>query len=262
MKRVLFTTAVTAVAISGAVFAEGQQAASDSNLDIYLGGQAGAEFLTVAKDSTINVLFNGGSRLFKQSKNASSAIGFDGGVYAGIAQRFGKWSLGAELNADYLSGRSDIRNADGVTTAATGATAHEQFNYIYGASLLPGMYIAPNNKVYTRIGVVGGQFETNANGFMSDLAYSKDASSSGKLKKQLVGYRLGLGFESMFTPNWSLRAEYDFSQFSHLNTDQTLSYSTLPSDEQLNSRIQFKPYMNTIILGVSYHFIPQDSAEY
>jgi outer membrane immunogenic protein len=160
---------------------------------------------------------------------------FLGGVQAGFDYQFApNWVIGAEAQYSWLGGS----NNNGVlfpggTLVATGNTNQlgsvaGRLGYTWGPALLyakGGYAWRDSNNIGVAVGGVPAAFTTTGN--------HKD------------GYTVGAGFEYLFAPNWSAKAEYQYYNFG------STTFTGGPA-EIVGSR--FRDDEHTVKVGVNYRF--------
>jgi outer membrane immunogenic protein len=180
----------------------------------YVGGHLGGEFA-------------GSNNL--QGSNAR----FLGGVQGGFDYQFApNWVVGAEAQYSWLTNNNNGVLFPAGTLVTTNSnqlgSVTGRFGYTWGPALLyakGGYAWRDNNNIGVSVAGAPAAFATTGN--------RKD------------GYTVGGGFEYMFAPNWSAKAEYQYYNFG--NT----TFATGPAD------IAGKGFRNdehTVKLGVNYRF--------
>jgi len=169
-----------------------------------------------------------------------SASGWAGGLFAGYGMYFNDvWYLGAEVFGAW-SGASSNHN---ITFTTTTNTLNENAKFSsdgnVGIDVIPGMKLNPATLAYVRLGYNWADLEAQDN--VTFDGTSIDSSSNSNWQG---GFHWGVGIESAFYENWSVRAEYTYTSFSNLNNDTSTYSSTFenPSDNQF-------------MVGLLYHFV-------
>jgi outer membrane immunogenic protein len=160
---------------------------------------------------------------------------FMGGVQGGFDYQFASnWVIGAEAQYDWMNNKNNTLVFPGgtVVTAKNNdqlGSVTGRFGYTWGPALLyaKGGFAWRNNN---NIGVF------NAAG--TPVAFTTNGN-------QQNGWTVGAGFEYMFAPNWSAKAEYQYYNFS--NT----TFNTGPVDI-VGTR--FRDNEQTVKVGVNYRF--------
>jgi len=171
-----------------------------------------------------------------------SASGWAGGLFAGYGMYFNDaWYLGAEVFGAW-SGASTNHNITYNPTVGgnTSNSAKFESDGNVGIDVIPGMKLNPATLAYVRLGYnwadLQGQDTTVIDGV--------SAGSSNSNSDWQGGFHWGVGIESAFYENWSVRAEYTYTSFSNLNND-TATYSSTFED----------PSDNQFMVGLLYHFV-------
>jgi outer membrane immunogenic protein len=157
-----------------------------------------------------------------------------GGVQGGFDYQFSNnWVIGAEAQYSWLTGNSGSGVAFPGGTVATANTDQlgsvtGRLGYAFGPTLLyaKGGYAWRDNN---NIGVTTGGVP---------VAFTVDQNHRD-------GYTVGAGIEYMFTPNWSIKGEYQYYNFG--NTSFTSGPAPI-----VGSR--FHDDEHTVKLGINYRF--------
>ncbi len=150
----------------------------------------------------------GGANFYMQNTTSKydNFRGFNIQFSAGYWESFDCFYLAGELFIlpwnIYLSETNKIRAESARTT------------YTYGASFLPGLLLTEKVVTYLRVGYIATRF------------WGPDVIKSGG--------QFGLGIESFLSNNWSLRAEYIYTAYSHL------AYLGSPHTDQIGLGLIFK----------------------
>jgi outer membrane immunogenic protein len=160
---------------------------------------------------------------------------FLGGVQGGFDYQFaGNWVIGAEAQYSWLTGNGGNGVLfPGGTTIATANTDQlgsvtGRLGYAFGPTLLyakGGYAWRDNNNLGVSVAGIPAAFTTDGN--------HRD------------GYTVGAGLEYMFTPNWSIKGEYQYYNFG----DTTFLTGPAPV---VGSR--FHDDEHTVKLGINYRF--------
>jgi outer membrane autotransporter protein len=170
-----------------------------------------------------------------------SASGWAGGLFAGYGMYFQDvWYLGAEVFGAW-SGATTDHNTNITTAGASVLTNSATFSSDgnVGIDIIPGMKLNPATLAYVRLGYNWAdlQGEDNVSELGVALPEQDDSSWQG-------GFHWGVGLESAFYENWSVRAEYTYTSFSNINNDTGDFSSTFES-----------PSDNQFMVGILYHFV-------
>jgi len=164
-------------------------------------------------------------------------------LFAGYGMYFNEmYYLGAEVFGAW-SGASSDNNISVGTAASHGSTFTNSATYSsdgnVGIDVIPGIKLNPATLAYVRLGYNWADLQAQDNVSIAGAPADSNDNSNWE-----GGFHWGVGLESAFYENWSVRAEYTYTSFSNLNND-TASYSSTfegPSDNQF-------------MVGVLYHFV-------
>jgi outer membrane immunogenic protein len=161
---------------------------------------------------------------------------FMGGVQGGFDYQFAgsNWVIGAEAQYSWLTGNSGAGVAFPGGAVITGNTdqigsATGRLGYAFGPTLLyaKGGYAWRGNDNLLGVSTNGVPVAFTANGNHRD------------------GYTVGAGLEYMFTPNWSIKGEYQYYNFG----STTFTGGPAPI---IGSH--FRDDDHTVKLGINYRF--------
>ncbi|CAM6002492.1 unnamed protein product [Sphagnum balticum] len=153
-----------------------------------------------------------------------------GGLFLGYGRVLKKYLYaGMEIFTNF----SGI-NANYLESSPNGAY---KFNLIsksnFGVSFLPGIKLTESSLLYLRLGYSWANMRVQENvSIPSAPVYTSSSNSSN-------GFAYGLGFETLAAENWSLRADYTYSNYSSF-------YSNMGSSFNLGD--------SRFMLGAIYHF--------
>jgi outer membrane immunogenic protein len=190
----------------------------------YIGAQAG--YAWGDNSTTEFVTATGVPTGFSQGFNAN---GFVGGGHVGYNWQAGQFVFGLE---------GDVEGADidgGYRLANLNGT---DFRVDFQASLRGRLGVAFNNSLlYVTGGVAWADMEHTyvfANTLFESLSQTR------------VGWTVGAGWEYGFTPNWSARLEYRYTDFGNFRYDSTFSFPGFTYEHD--------PVFHTVRAGISYRF--------
>ena len=143
---------------------------------------------------------------------ASMSFDNDGGlgtVFAGFNKQFCRGVIGleADIGSGYLSG-SGGPLGNHVTT---------ELNAIGSLRGRIGFLTSPSLLLYATAGVAWADYDVQLNG-------------GPKRSETYFGYQVGAGAELMFTPQWTLRLEYIYTDLGNERTDFPLAAQTIDHD--------------------------------
>jgi outer membrane immunogenic protein len=172
----------------------------------YLGVNAGGAFRANNNTGFNNAVFFGGAAPFVGlgvANNNGNSARFIGGGQAGFNWQINQFVLGVEGDGQALVGSNSNNNNFGFgnngnnigflgTVRGRAGVAFDRF-LIYGTG---GVAFGNTNSPHTVIGTVAGV----------PTLFTANTGSNTR-----VGYAAGAGVEYAFTPNWSVKAEYLFT---------------------------------------------------
>ena len=200
----------------------------------YVGINAGAMF-NAYNNNTSNFVYGGSS----QSNNK---IGFIGGGQVGYNWQYNQILLGLEADFNGHSSISSNNSIYGFGGGNSGSgflgTGRGRLGYLFTPSFL----------VYITGGVAYGNPFSSANNtaayfLFPGLGGAYGAGFNSNQNQFRVGYTGGGGFEYMFTPNWSVKAEYNYVDLGR----QSSNFGTFFGGGSRSTA-------HLARLGVNYHF--------
>ena len=168
-------------------------------IDLYTGIEGGVNYLgleQIMQSSNPNIKLTDNHK--KPMTQGASA-----GIFTGISQGLGPYSIGAELGADMYTGQANTQ----LTSNGVSFSSHDKLRYSLDASILPQFSIMPMTRLFLRGGIVYGHFTgtTNVNNGADNNYTIND-----------LGYKLGAGLGVQFSEHWSARAEYNYTIFNEI----------------------------------------------
>lgn len=208
---------------------------------IYIGGQVGYAWGT----QRANVSLPDGTKFF----NSYSAEGVIGGAHVGYNYQVNQWVLGIEGSVDGTS-ISKTFIPGSVYPAALGYPA--AFGVTYSTS-------APiQGSIRGRIGVAWDRVLLYATGGAAfagvDSTYWSPFGSVSQSTTR-VGWTVGGGLEYAVTNNWSVYAEYRYSDFGNWSNNPTAVFAT-PAFAGAAATVNRHFTQNQVQVGFSYRFAP------
>lgn len=198
----------------------------------YLGAQLGYDSYRVRHNVNIVGVDNAIA-----TNPAMSVTGWVGGIFGGYGQYINEmYYLGGEIfvNTSAASSTTNTTYTDIADALTVSSSSKVEVGTSYGISLLPGVRLNDASLLYVRLGYneanIKGKTFVNVN---NGLATASSSKSSWR-----GGFNYGLGLESAFYQNWSVRTEFTHTNYSSFN-DGVARLS--PSDNQF-------------MVGVNYHF--------
>jgi outer membrane immunogenic protein len=237
MRRQILLASVGAIAIAGSAFAADLRPPPVypppppifTWSGLYMGGQVGYAW----GNDPINVtVFNAANENAFFNPNPSGVIG---GAHVGYNLQIAQWVVG-------LEGTVDGTSLEGTRTSVTGVTMNMR-SEVQG-SIRARLGIAFNR--WLIYGTGGAAFAGNTDGYIFNGPPPLAETDS----KTRSGWTVGGGVEYAITNNWSLRAEYRYSDFGR-SPDFPFSSITL-------GNVAFTHHLteSQVQAGFSYHFTP------
>jgi outer membrane immunogenic protein len=229
MKKILLG-AVACVAFAAPAFAADMPARTYTKAPVYTPPQVIYNWTGFYLGGHVGGAFPGSDSL--QSSDAR----FMGGVQGGFDYQFAgsNWVIGAEAQYSWLTGNSGNGVIFPGGTVVTGnsdqlGSATGRLGYAFGPTLLyaKGGYAWRGND-----NILG----VTTNGV--PVAFTTDRNNRN-------GFTVGAGLEYMFTPNWSIKGEYQYYNFG----DTTFTSGPAPV---VGAR--FRDDEHTVKLGINYRF--------
>jgi outer membrane immunogenic protein len=143
--------------------------------------------------------------------------GFGGGMLLGANYQMDSFVLGLE---------ADIALQDTSGSSALPAPHSQEIDLTYGARMRLG-YAMDNTLLFVQGGVAAAEFD-------ADLAAGGSIASD-----TLLGFQLGAGFEHALTENWTMRADYLYTDYEKVTG---------------NPPVTFDPGGHAVRLGINYLF--------
>lgn len=195
---------------------------------IYVGGQVGYGWGT----QKANLALPDGSILY----NSYSAEGVIGGAHVGYNYQINQWVLGLEGSVDGTSISKSFTPATETRFFPGGGVSGTSSSPVQG-SIRGRVGIAWDRAlIYATGGAAFGGFNAS---YSTPLGYSSLSSTR-------VGWTVGGGIEYAVTNNWSVRAEYRYSDFG--------SYTNFPASFGLPIAVSRHFTQNQVQVGFSYKF--------
>lgn len=180
---------------------------------------------------------------------ALNATGWVGGLFGGYGQYFNDmYYLAGELfvntsgastssttNHTYTTGAGVATGLDSLYTKASVGTS-------WGVSLLPGVKLNDASLLYVRLGYNQARIKGQASATFNGVAIGSTSQTNWR-----GGFNYGLGIESAFNPNWSVRTEY-----THTNYGSFSNNVSLPGGGTASGN--YSPSDNQFMVGLNYHF--------
>lgn len=230
---------------------------------IYVGANAGYGWGD--NNARLHVPRDAGSRAFYLPAIAAGAVpgnigidqaGFIGGVQVGYNRQFNKFVLGleTEIEGANLNGSTHVRQENiGTGFGPFAGSAGSTLNWLFDFRVRAGVTVVPQGLLYATGGFA---FGGSSHSYSNVLRATNDAFSSLQNDNK-TGYIVGGGYEWMFNPKWSLKAEYLYYKLVH-STDLTypdgrdIALVATNTIQPLSNG--FRDSGNVVRLGLNYHF--------
>ncbi len=179
---------------------------------------------------------------------ALNATGWVGGLFGGYGQYFNDmYYLAGELFVN-TSGASTATNSTHTYTTAGVTTTDNLYSKVsvgtsWGVSLLPGVKLNDASLLYVRLGYNQARIKGQ-----SSVSFNNAQLGSISKTSWRGGFNYGLGIESTFYPNWSVRTEYTHTNYGSFSNN----VSGLPAGYAASAN--YSPSDNQFMVGLNYHF--------
>ncbi len=190
------------------------------------------------------------------AKSSGHGTGAAMDLFAGFDQQFGRRLLGglqvegsiADLGFDSDGKRSLVYSNDAGPTGETAVgpfRPHLYARWMVSALARGGFLVSPTTLAYGLVGWTGAQFEYE--NVTDNLFYQPEDRFWAN------GITFGGGVEQKLAPNWSLRAEYRYTDFSDVSVGNNFLWSSnFPSTQANTIRTKFNEDMQMVRIGVAY----------
>lgn len=198
----------------------------------YVGGNVGGGWANTRQEFAL-APFTG--ILFSDSRG-SDVIG---GAQIGCDYQFDRFVIGAQGQFDF--GRI---NSSQVEPLFPTFTSTARTNYIFTATARVGYLVTPSLLAYVKGGGAWAQTYLSSIGSVPFTFLSESVTSNRS------GWTAGVGTEWMFSPGWSVFAEYNYMDFGTALTRYLNGPGTVGTPNTLN----VKSTAQTALVGVNYKF--------
>lgn len=222
----------------------------------YFGANGG--YAWSAKSSTVNLTVIEGAAAPDPSANFSMQGGFGGGqIGYNLQQDRFVYGIEADFQGAGIQGKRDIEDIS-VSGRVAGAaeaksnlgwfgTVRGRLGYTYGSSLL-----------YATGGFAYGGAKDELTLALASLNALDARTDTVNQTKTLTGYTVGGGIETMLTPSWSAKAEYQYIDLGSTSLDHSIDlahYLRQPAvyDTGIASA-KFEHQYHTVRVGLNYRF--------
>ncbi|MGH6836666.1 MAG: outer membrane protein [Methylocella sp.] len=252
MYRKFLMASVGAIAITGPAFAADLPARAPPPVylppppiftwtGIYIGGQVGYAWGTGTNQFNGFDPFFGRGGAFINSNVGGTPNGVIGGGNVGFNYQINQWVIGLEGTVDGTS----LSNT-GVAVFPDGSTVSAHSTADIQGSIRGRLGVAFDRAlIYATGGVAFGGFNTDVSLSAPNVPFFASASRSNTR----VGWTVGGGIQYAITNNWSIRAEYRFTDFGSIRDGQ---FAGAPAGFFLDGRRRIQ--QNQVQVGFDYRF--------
>lgn len=194
------------------------------------------------------------------TSHTNSATGWLGNLFIGYGQYFNDlYYLGAEVFGTYSGAQGSQSTTVQAVDFGVGdfsdnilkIRSRVNANWGWGISVLPGMKLADTLLAYVRLGYSWVNLEGKANGNIDGFPiFSRSNNNTGG------GFNYGVGMESLVYENWSLRGDFNHTDYTSFNSGRRNSGVFFASSSSVAAgRGSFDPSDNQFVLSVIYHIV-------
>ena len=259
MRRQMFLATVGAIALIGSAFAADLAPpppayvppAPYSWTGLYVGVQVGyvwgkdpadTTFITPAAGPIPSIAFIPGAPVYLNDSVGNNPQGVIGGAHIGYNLQINQWVAGLEGTVDGTSISRSVFDPFSGLTLGTQAPVQGSIRLRAGVAWDRFLVYATGGAAFTGI----QDNYTDTTGFVTGVP-----GATENISKTRAGWTVGGGLEYAVTDNWSVRAEYRYSDFGHY-TDYPLTTYVVPAGVVLN--VQHHLTENQVQVGLSYKF--------
>lgn len=179
----------------------------------YIGAQVGYDSYRVRENITAP---------FVSVNPQISVTGWVGGLFLGYGQYINDaLYLGGEVMGDYSDANSNVTT----TTPFVTATSQIRVRGSWGVAVLPGVRLSDSTLAYVRLGYNWANIRAhNAATILGVGAVTINKTNSSS------GFNFGVGIETLVYEDWSVRAEYTYTNYNSFTSAIGTKYN--PSDNQ------------------------------
>jgi outer membrane immunogenic protein len=267
MLRKLLMASVGAVALAGSAFAADlpspvylTPAPIFTSTGVYLGGQIGYAWTNqnVAYGDAGTTVGGFPLAYFDNYNVANNANGVIGGAHVGYNLQINQWVLGLEGDVDGSSISKTVSVSPFSNYYADNIPTTFHSNLGIQGSIRGRVGIAWDRALlYATGGVAFGGFNssvstvyTNPLGILANFPFAGTDSFS----QTRVGWTVGGGVEYAVTDNWSVRAEYRYTDFGHTTNFLVNAFPVYPGDVSVGAGLHRHLAENRVQVGFSYKF--------
>ena len=220
---------------------------------IFWGASFGGGLTQSKVDSRETRIDHQPTQTYTESSLAKSS-GHDGGValdvFAGLNKQIGSHFVGgiqvegslADLSFDSGGTESEVDSTGFKGTESFRPHVHSR--WMVSALARAGWLVSPTTLTYGLTGWTGAEFD------YQNVSFFSNQPEEGFWAN---GITVGGGVEQKLDANWSIRAEYRYTDFLNANVSgNTLFSGNSPNNSQDTIKTKFDDQMQTVRVGVSY----------
>jgi outer membrane immunogenic protein len=265
MRRQILLASVGAIAIAGTAFAADLPVRAPPPIylppppiftwtGIYIGGQIGYAWGNGSNNfNGFDPFFNGGQGVFLNSSVGGTPNGVIGGAHVGYNYQIPGWNWfsssgvviglegtvdGTSLSNTAIATFPDGSNLSANSTADIQGSIRGRIGLTWDRAL-----------IYGTGGVAFGGFNSNVSFTGTNFATGAPFFASGNISSTRVGWTVGGGIDYAVTNNWSVFAEYRYTNFGSIREND---FGQLPGGFTFNGSRQLN--QNQVQVGFSYRF--------
>jgi outer membrane immunogenic protein len=201
-----------------------------------------------------------------------NSAGFIGGGQVGYNWQFTNWVAGIEADIQGIANHhqsgtldSTLQNPNFVNTLVQSSTASKEVSWLGTVRGRLGWLATPTLLIFGTGGLAYGDVKLDYSSVgreLHDPGLPNSYSSSASFSEIRAGWTAGGGFEWMFAPNWSAKAEYLFYDLGNVSVAASPLVNIAGPGSALNGGIYSSAFPvvstkftgNIVRAGVSYHF--------
>lgn len=176
-------------------------------------GPEGASFTQKAYVARPGTATTGGFNVI--DKNHFAGIGVFGSIFAGYSRNFcDVYNLAAEINANISSLEYRLANAEYVHSNFSKTTF--KITNSEGISIMPGYNLSESTTFYARLGYINGR-----------LKIAEPDPTIQSLRRNVNGFRYGLGIRHAVTPKLALMMDYSQINYGAVHSNVYESFGNV-----------------------------------
>jgi outer membrane immunogenic protein len=185
--------------------------------------------------------------------------GFLGGGQLGYNWQSGSWLFGLEGDMDYVSAKGSGLFPDAVVppkpfglAPPLGVNATRELDWLGTFRGRIGYTFTPPFLIYATGGLAFGQHQLGIG--LSDPTATPPANLFNQASEWSVGWTVGAGFEWMFAPRWSVKAEYLYVDLGNISSTINYNYTSAAGPQTSSLTATAHDTDNIVRGGINYHF--------